>query len=147
MTCLMFFLLGVTEYYMTATILLIDDNAVQAATRQTILKRAGYFVIAALNPVRALEQFQSGDFPAEIGLVITDHLMPEMNGASFVRALRKTHPALPVLVISGLEEAQDEYAGMNVTFRLKPVLPENLLANVHRLLQPQRDDSAPFLVR
>ena len=38
---------------MTATILLIDDNAVQAATRQTILKRAGYFVIAALNPARA----------------------------------------------------------------------------------------------
>ncbi len=43
---------------MTDTLLLIDDNAVQAATRQTILKRAGYFVIAALNPARALEQFQ-----------------------------------------------------------------------------------------
>ena len=109
---------------MTATILLIDDNAVQAATRQTILKRAGYFVIAALNPARALEQFQSGDFPAEIGLVITDHLMPEMSGATFVHALRKTHPALPVLVISGLEEAEDEYAGMHVMFRVKPVLPE-----------------------
>ncbi len=35
---------------MTANLLLIDDNAVQAATRQTILRRAGYFVIAALNP-------------------------------------------------------------------------------------------------
>ena len=34
----------------TAAILLIDDNAVQAATRQTILRRAGYFVIAVLNP-------------------------------------------------------------------------------------------------
>ena len=38
-------------------VLLLDDNAIQAATRQTILKRSGYFVIAALNPVRALEQF------------------------------------------------------------------------------------------
>ena len=120
---------------MTATILLIDDNAVQAATRQTILKRAGYFVIAALNPSRALEQVQSGDCLAEIRLVITDHLMPGMNGADFVRALRKTHPALPVMVISGLEEAESEYEGMNVTFRLKPLLPENLLSSVHSLLQ------------
>jgi DNA-binding NtrC family response regulator len=120
---------------MSATLLLIDDNAVQAATRQTILKRAGYFVIAALNPARALEQFQSADFPAEIQLVITDHLMPGMNGADFVRALRKTHPALPVLVISGLEEAEEAYAGLNVTFRMKPLLPDNLLAVVHQLVQ------------
>ena len=33
-----------------SAILLIDDNAVQAATRQTILKRAGFYVIAVLNP-------------------------------------------------------------------------------------------------
>jgi CheY-like chemotaxis protein len=39
-----------------AAILLIDDNAVQAAIRQTVLRRAGYFVIAVLNPLRALEQ-------------------------------------------------------------------------------------------
>src|SRR5271170_7410516 len=100
---------------MTANLLLIDDNAVQAATRQTILKRAGYFVIAALNPAWALEQFQRGEFPAEIGLVITDHLMPEMSGSEFVRALRRTHPRLPVLVISGLEEAEQEYTELNVT--------------------------------
>jgi DNA-binding NtrC family response regulator len=122
---------------MTATLLLIDDNAVQAATRQTILKRAGYFVIAALNPARALEQFQNGEFPAEIGLVITDHLMPAMSGVEFVRALRTTHPSLPVLVISGLEEAEQEYADLDVTFRMKPLLPDNLLATVHRLVQDE----------
>jgi CheY-like chemotaxis protein len=132
---------------MTATILLIDDNAVQAATRQTILKRAGYFVIAALNPVRALEQIQSGEYPAEIGLVITDHLMPEMSGAAFVKALRKTHPTLPVMVISGLEEAEDDYTGLSVTFRLKPLLPEMLLASVHSLLQAQQADTAAPTIR
>jgi DNA-binding NtrC family response regulator len=126
---------------MTANLLLIDDNAVQAATRQTILKRAGYFVIAALNPARALEQFQRGEFPAEIRLVITDHLMPGMNGADFVRALRKTHPRLPVLVISGLEEAEQEYAGLNVTFRMKPLLPDNLLETVKRLVDEDVGDS------
>ena len=115
------------------TVLLIDDNAIQAATRQTILKRAGYFVIPALNPVRALEQFRENDFPVEIGLVITDHLMPGMNGAEFVRELRILKPDIPVLVISGMEEAEDEYQDLNVLFRLKPLLPDNLLASVHRL--------------
>jgi CheY-like chemotaxis protein len=126
---------------MTANILLIDDNAVQAATRQTILKRAGYFVIAALNPARALDQIQSGDLPEEIGLVITDHLMPGMSGADFVRALRQTHPRLPVLVISGLEEAEDEYTGLDVTFRMKPLLPDNLLETVKQLVAEGGNDS------
>jgi CheY-like chemotaxis protein len=126
---------------MPATLLLIDDNAVQAATRQTILRRAGHFVIAALNPLRALEQIQTGEFPAEIQLVITDHLMPGMSGADFVRALRKTHPRLPVLVISGLPEAEDEYAGMDVTFRMKPVLPESLLETVRSLVGYDGADS------
>jgi CheY-like chemotaxis protein len=122
---------------MEPTVLLIDDNAIQAATRQTILKRAGYFVIPVLNPQRALQQFRDNDFPAEVNLVITDHIMPGMNGSEFVRELRVTYPILPVLVISGLEEAEEEYAGMNVTFRLKPLLPDNLLASVDRLVQPR----------
>jgi CheY-like chemotaxis protein len=120
------------------TILLLDDNAVQAATRQTILRRAGYFVIAALNPMRALEQFQSNDFPAEIQLVITDHLMPGMTGAEFVRALRQILPNLPVMVISGLEEAEEQYEGLNVLFRMKPLLPESLLASVQSLIAGER---------
>lgn len=119
---------------MSTTILLIDDNAIQAATRQTILKRAGYFVVAALDPARALEHIRNGT-ATTVNLVITDHLMPGMNGAAFVRALRETHPALPVLVISGLDEAESEYAGLDVTFRLKPLLPDKLLASVHGLMQ------------
>ena len=120
---------------MPSTILLIDDNAIQAATRQTILRRAGYFVYAVLNPLRALEQFREKQFPEEIDLVITDHLMPGMNGAEFVRELRTLHPELPVLVISGLEDAEAEYNGLNVIFRQKPLLPDSLLASVSGLLQ------------
>ena len=120
---------------MKSTILLIDDNAVQSAIRQTILKRAGYFVVAALDPARALEHIRNRDGATTVNLVITDHLMPGMNGAAFVRALRETHPALPVLVISGLDEAESEYAGLDVTFRLKPLLPDHLLASVHGLMQ------------
>jgi CheY-like chemotaxis protein len=119
-------------------LLLIDDNVVQAATRQTILKRAGYTVYAALDPVRALEQIQQNDLPLPLGLVITDHIMPTMNGAEFVTELRKSHPHLPVLVISGLDEAEQQYAGLNVTFRLKPLLPDYLLASVHHLLKESK---------
>lgn len=118
----------------TPAILLIDDNAIQAATRQTILKRAGYFVIAVLNPQRALEQFRMNEFAEEIGLVITDHVMPGMNGSVFVQALRELNPTLPVLVISGLDEAEDEYTGMDVAFRLKPLLPDDLLSCVDALI-------------
>ena len=121
---------------MAATILLIDDNAVQAATRQAILKRSGYFVIPVLNPQRALQQFRQKEFPAEIDLVITDHIMPGMNGSEFVRELRTFYPVIPVMVISGMEEAEEKYHGMNVLFRLKPLLPDNLLASVHRLVKP-----------
>jgi CheY-like chemotaxis protein len=119
---------------MTSTILLIDDNAIQAATRQTILRRAGYFVYAALNPERALQQFRDNQFPETIDLVITDHLMPGMNGAEFVRQLRPLFADMPVLVISGMEEAEDEYKDLGVTFRLKPLLPDALLGSVSDLL-------------
>jgi CheY-like chemotaxis protein len=120
---------------MPATILLIDDNAVQAATRQTILRRAGYLVIAALCPARALEQFRLHEFPAPIDLILTDHIMPGMNGAEFISRLREFERDVPVLVISGMAEAEDAYKGLNVQFRLKPLLPDNLLASVHDLVQ------------
>jgi CheY-like chemotaxis protein len=119
---------------MPATILLIDDNAVQAATRQTILKRAGYFVIAALSAERALEQFRNDEFPSPVDLILTDHIMPGMNGNEFVAKLREFAPDVPVLVISGMAEAEDEYRDLNVQFRLKPLLPDNLIASVDRLV-------------
>ncbi len=126
---------GETSGSAPSTIVLIDDNAIQAATRQTILKRAGYFVIPVMNPQRALQQFQDRDFPAEVDLVITDHIMPGMNGAEFVRELRKLHPDMPVLVITGLDEAEEAYAGLNITFRMKPLQPDNLLSSVDELLR------------
>lgn len=125
------------RFSVASIIVLIDDNAIQAATRQTILRRAGYFVYAALSPQRVLEQFRDHQFPEEIDMVITDHIMPGMDGAEFVRQLRPLMPTLPVLVISGLEDAEPLYDALNVCFRLKPLLPEALLATVHSLLPDQ----------
>lgn len=126
----------------TFSILLVDDNAIQAATRQTILKRAGYSVVAALDPVRALEQIRGQASSANIGLVITDHIMPGMNGSRFVAELRKTHPHLPVIVVSGLEEAEAEYAGLDVRFLLKPLPPDQLLSNIQAVLLRQHEGAA-----
>jgi len=126
----------------TTAVLLIDDNAVQAATRQAILRRAGYFVIAVLNPARALEQFQHDDFPVPIGAIITDHVMPGMSGAEFVRELRKTHPMMPVMVISGMDDAEYEYAGMDVRFLVKPLVPDLLLSNLSELLMQEQEGVA-----
>jgi|SRR3569833_2922864 CheY-like chemotaxis protein len=125
-----------------STVLLVDDNAIQAATRQTILKRAGYSVQSALNPFKALELLQHSETADSIGAVITDHIMPGMNGSEFVRELRKTHPSLPVLVISGLEEAEDEYEGLDVRFLLKPLPPDQLLANMQNVLRIQQQGAA-----
>ena len=118
----------------STSILLVDDNAVQAGIRQTILRRAGYNVIAVLNPERALEQFRHHQFAEPISLVITDHIMPGMTGAQFTRELRMLAPTLPVLVVSGLEEAEEQYAELNVIFRLKPLPPDSLLSSVQTLL-------------
>ena len=64
--------------------------------------------------------------------------MPGMNGAEFVRELRKTHPELPVMVISGMEDAEAEYAGMNVRFLVKPLMPDLLLSNLRELLEQEQ---------
>jgi CheY-like chemotaxis protein len=126
----------------TYTVLVVDDNAIQAAIRQAILRRAGYFVVAALNPTRALELFSENGFPTQINAVITDHIMPGMNGSAFVRELRKTRPHLPVFVISGLDEAEPEYTGLDVRFLLKPLPPDLLLSNLRDLLEPQEQGAA-----
>lgn len=129
----------------TKTILLVDDNAVQAAVRQAILKRNGYSVVTTLNPRRALEQVRNGDFLTQIDLVITDHIMPGMTGSAFVREIRSLQPAIPVLVISGLEEAAQEYEGLNVEFRVKPLQPECLLECVQQLAGLSVEPDEPAL--
>jgi CheY-like chemotaxis protein len=124
------------------TVLIVDDNPIQTAVRQAILRRAGYFVLAALNPVRALEMVDDKRFPAQISAVITDHVMPGMNGSHFVRELRKARPHLPVFVVSGLQEAEGEYAGLNAHFLLKPLPPDLLLSSLRNLLEAAAGNAA-----
>jgi CheY-like chemotaxis protein len=111
---------------MSIAILLVDDNAVQAATRKAILTRSGNSVTVAAGAQQALALL-ADEFAKTVRLVITDHLMPGMNGRQFVTELRQQFPALPVLVLSGLPGAELEYEGLNVLYRLKPLAPEELI--------------------
>jgi CheY-like chemotaxis protein len=117
------------------TVLLVDDNELQAATRQAILQRAGYIVHIALDPAIALQEIRQDEFPEPISAIISDHIMPQMSGSEFVRELRQTHADLPVMVLSGMDEADQEYEGLNVRFLRKPLAPGLLLANLQSLLQ------------
>ena len=117
----------------------MDDDAIQAATRREILLRAGECVYIARNAREALDFLQSPEWFNAIGLVITDHLMPGMNGPEFITALRVMLPDIPVLVLSGLSDAEALYSGLDVIFRVKPLAPDKLISLVRSLIaQPQR---------
>ena len=118
-------------------ILLVDDNAIQAATRKAILTKLGRRVVVAESGAVALRMLAEDEFANQVALIITDHLMPGMNGPEFVRRLRETLPETPVVVLSGLPDAEAEYGAQDVVFRLKPLVPEALIQLVRELL----DDS------
>ncbi len=120
-------------------ILLIDDDPLQLRVREAVLRDAGMEVYVATTAESALALLKSrvGD---SIGAVVTDHIMPGCSGAVFVRALRDVKPEIPVMVVSGMPEAEDEYQGMNVVFRAKPLPPPQLIALVRELLERSERD-------
>jgi DNA-binding NtrC family response regulator len=119
---------------MSARILLVDDNHIQSATRRAILEGAGREVCEAQQGRQALELLREPGTGSPFGLVITDHLMPVMDGPEFVTELRRRGYALPVIVLSGFPDAEAAYHGLNVVFRLKPFDPDNLIRLVRDLL-------------
>ena len=119
---------------MTPLILLVDDNAVQAATRNAILSRIGARILVAQQAQAALELLERPEVRFNLRLLVTDHLMPGMNGPALVSRVRETLPTLPVLVLSGLPEAEAEYESLQVSFQLKPFPPEDLIHLVKVLI-------------
>jgi DNA-binding NtrC family response regulator len=117
---------------MTSRILLVDDNHIQSATRRSILEVSGRQVCTALQGAHALELLNNPE--NSIGLIVTDHLMPVMSGPQFVAEVRRRGFTLPVVVLSGLPDAESAYDGLNVVFRLKPCDPESLIRLVQELL-------------
>jgi CheY-like chemotaxis protein len=119
---------------MSVRILLVDDNGLQSATRRAILEGAGREVCIASQGQQALELLDEPGTGSPIGLVITDHLMPVMSGPEFVAELRRRGYTLPVVVLSGLPDADGAYQGLSVVFRPKPFDPDSLIRLVQDLL-------------
>lgn len=115
-------------------VLLLDDNPAQLLVRELVLRKGGLESHVATNAQSALAFLRSGLGQEKIGVVVTDHVMPGMDGAEFVRELRTFNDELPVIVISGLAEAEQEYADLAITFRTKPCEPEDLIALVKTTL-------------
>jgi DNA-binding response OmpR family regulator len=112
------------------TILLIDDSPVQVRAREAVLRTAGFESHIATSAESALALLRTPSVAARLDVVITDHLLSEGTGVDVVRELRTLHPRLPVIVITGSAEAEDEYKGLNIIFRHKPCAPEELIALV-----------------
>jgi len=115
-------------------VLLLDDNPAQLTIREMVLRKAAIDCHVATNANGALALLRSDPGKEKIGAVITDHLMPGMDGVEFVKQLRLFNPEIPVIVISGLPDADQEYQGLNVIFRLKPCEPDELIALVRTTL-------------
>jgi CheY-like chemotaxis protein len=107
--------------------LLLDDNPTQLTIRELVLRKGGIESHVATNAQSALALLRSEPGKQKVGVVITDHIMPDMTGVEFVRQLRFFNPDIPVVVISGLAEAEQAYDGLNVIFRVKPCDPEDLI--------------------
>jgi DNA-binding response OmpR family regulator len=121
-------------------VLLIDDNPLQLRVRETVLRDAGFAVCVATTADSALATLRIlGD---RVSLVVTDHIMPGRNGSDFVRELRKENDWVPVIVLSGLAEAEPEYDGLNVVFREKPVPPQELIELVGKTILGNGNDQA-----
>ncbi|WP_457648256.1 hybrid sensor histidine kinase/response regulator [Profundibacter sp.] len=79
-------------------ILLVDDEEELLYTIRRMMARLGYRVEAFSNPALALHAFRTN--PDSYDAVVTDMMMPEMNGAELITALHEIRPELPAMVIS-----------------------------------------------
>jgi two-component system cell cycle sensor histidine kinase/response regulator CckA len=84
-------------------ILLVEDEDMVRAVAERALTRAGYTVTTASDGEQGLERVAEG---TPFDLVVSDVVMPSMDGPAMARELRKTHPTLPVLFMSGYAEEQ-----------------------------------------
>ena len=114
--------------------LLLDDNPAQLRIRELVLRKGGIESYVATNASNALALLRTASGREKIGVVITDHFMPDMDGVEFVRQLRAFAPDIPVILISGQPDVDTEYSNLNVIFRCKPCEPDELIMLARRAL-------------
>ena len=115
-------------------LLLIEDDLEAARFLQKGLKESGYCVALAVDGRDGLKQAQEQAFD----LLITDRMLPHLDGLSLVRALREQGVRTPVLVLSALGTVDDRVLGLKAggdDYLTKPFAFSELLARVEALLR------------
>jgi two-component system cell cycle sensor histidine kinase/response regulator CckA len=122
------------ELWGTGTILLVEDEPMVRTVAERALTRHGYSVLTATNGEEALDIINRGD---EIALLISDVVMPLMDGPTMVREARKSRPDLPILFMSGYAEEQlrKSIDIANVAFLPKPFSVKELAEAVRFALE------------
>ena len=115
-------------------ILVVDDNELLCRMACDILHNEGYHTVAVSSAAEALEAIEREDFD----LMVTDFVMPGMNGLELARAIRNKDPRFPVIVMSAYEPVECEH----VTLWLpKEFLFPHLLEKVRRCLDEAEVES------
>jgi len=126
------------ELWGTGTILLVEDEAMVRAVAERALTRQGYQVLTATNGEEALELLEAnGKEGQTIDLLISDVVMPMMDGPTLVGHARERFPDLPILFMSGYAEEQlrQSISIEHVSFLPKPF-------SVQQLCEAARDTVA-----
>lgn len=118
----------------SGSILVVDDQTEVAAILRRGLMRFGYQVEAFTSPVVALERFER--HPDRHGLLVSDVVMPDMNGVEMARRMRMLRPDLPVILCTGFNPTGVHLEGAATRVVEKPIDPIELGRIVRELLDP-----------
>jgi two-component system, cell cycle sensor histidine kinase and response regulator CckA len=117
------------------TILLVEDNDMVRRLARRILKRLGYRVLEACNADDAIQI--AAKYQAAIHMLLSDVIMPGITGVELYDRLRKTHPAMEVLFMSGYAESlimRQDVLSTGAGFIQKPFNTEDLAFRVRQVL-------------
>ncbi len=115
--------------------LLVEDEEQVRAVASSILRRAGYRLLVAKDPAEAIGIVEA--HPEEIHVLLTDVVMPKMNGRELSEVVRKRRPGIAVAFMSGYTDDVVLHHGVldqGVTFVQKPLTPEVLTRTVAKVL-------------
>ncbi|MFT3868585.1 MAG: response regulator [Nibricoccus sp.] len=124
-------------------VMFVDDEPEVRSIARITLEQQGYRLIEAEDGVQALNLFQQRK--AEISLVITDVLMPNLDGLGLATRLHKLAPDLPILLLSGHVLEEDLWAPGNARLRylMKPYRLTDLQDAVVDLIGPANKTDSP----
>lgn len=121
------------------TILLVDDDALQASLMLSILGQRFGAVRRVADAAEALCLIEQPEFTSNLRLVISGHHPPGIGGAAFVSELRIRMPDLPVLVLDMAGETPADYAETHAVFLAKPFAAEKMLTLTGQMLAQHKD--------